>query len=245
MKFSDIANIRLAGQQISGTQHTSAGELLQWMGAMQAQDYAMATWAVGVRLTNTTLQHIESAINEGEILRTHLMRPTWHFVSSADIDWMLDLTSPQIKSSMKSRNKQLELTDALIAKSNRVISKVLEDGRHSTREELITALNKSKIPTDENRASHLFMCAELDKVICSGSLKSNKQTFALFDKRVKKRPALHREEAITKLAAKYFQSHCPATLQDFIWWSGLSAKDAKSGLENNKNGLISETTVVR
>lgn len=241
MKLSDISNIRLNSQQILNTQHSDVKEVVEWMGAIQAQDHAMAKWAIGVRLSKATDTQIESAINKGEILRTHLLRPTWHFVSADDIDWIIDLTSPQIKSLIKTRNLQLELTETVIAKSNKIIGKLLEDGRHSTRDELIVELNKAKIQTDNNRASHLFMCAELDKIICSGSTKGSKQTFALFEKRVKKRNTLKRDEALTKLAGKYFQSHSPATLQDFIWWSGLHAKDARIALENNKSALVSAT----
>lgn len=241
MNLTEVAKIRLKSQHIVGGKYKKVKDIVQWMCAMQAQDFAMAKWAIGVRLPGSTIKQIETSIDKAEIIRTHLLRPTWHFASAKDIYWLLELSSPQIWSSSKSRNKQLELTSSVIARSNEVMRKALAPDKHLTRDELIAELLKAKIQTDDNRASHLLLCAELDKIICSGSIKNNKQTFALFDKRVLQRNIFHREEAISKLAKNYFQSHSPATLQDFSWWSGLPAKEARLGLENIKSGLISET----
>src|SRR5436190_710808 len=116
MNLRDVANIRLSSQQITGTKFKTPVEIVSWMGAMQAQDYAMSKWAVGVRLPGSTDQLVENAINKGEIIRTHVLRPTWHLVSSADIYWMLELTAPQIKTAMKSRDKQLELSERVYTK---------------------------------------------------------------------------------------------------------------------------------
>ena len=155
MNLADIANIRLLSQQIAGTKCKSAKDIVAWMGAMQAQDYAMVKWAIGVRLPNATEQLIETAINNGEIIRTHLLRPTWHLVSADDIYWLLRLTAPQIKAALKSRHKELALSEAVFTKSNTIIEKALRGREHLTREELMAALAKAKIATDENRSSHL------------------------------------------------------------------------------------------
>ncbi len=241
MNLTDIANKRLKSQLIDNKKNKKAKDIVEWMCAMQAQDFSMAKWAIGVRLDDSTNTQIDTAINKGEILRTHLLRPTWHFVSAEDIYWIIELAAPQIKSLIRSRNNQLELTATVINKSNDVIEKALENEKQLTREVLIAELTKAKIRTDENRASHILLCAELDKIICSGGLQGNKQTYALFEKRVKQKNILNREEAVSILAKKYFNSRCPATLQDFIWWSGLSVKEARFGLENIKSDLRSET----
>jgi DNA glycosylase AlkZ-like len=241
MTLKDIANIRLSAQQIKVSKFNSAKKIVGYIGAMQAQDYSMAKWAVGIRFSNSTDKIITKAIDDGEIIRTHLLRPTWHFVSADDIYWMLELTSPQIKSSMKSRNRELELTEAIFKKSNKIITKALSGGKHLTREELKKELEKSKILTNKNRLAHLLMRAELDGIICSGRTKPKKQTYTLLPERVKSKKLLKREEALAKLANKYFSSHCPATIQDFIWWSGLSSKDSRNALESIKSKLISET----
>lgn len=242
MKLADIAHIRLFSQQISGTNFNTVKDIVGWMGAMQAQDYSMAKWAIGARLPGSTEETVEAAIDRGEILRTHLLRPTWHFVSADDIYWMLELTAPQIKARLKYRHKQLELTEKIVARSSSIIENALAGGRHLTREELITELEKAKIATDNSRMYHLMLRAELDGVVCSGAPGGKKQIYALLRERVPEQKTLNRDEALAKLAYKYFSSRCPATLQDFVWWSGLSVTQAKHALEMIKSNFVSEKT---
>jgi hypothetical protein len=231
MILTDISNLRLISQQIEGSKSRTVKELVGWMGAMQAQDYAMAKWAIGLRLPNTTDKLVETAVNHGEIIRTHLLRPTWHFVSANDLQWMLELTEPHIKASLKSRHNQLGLSDTIFRRSSSVIENALRGGKQLTREELLVELGKAKIVLDENRASHILARAELDGIVCSGATKNGKQTYALLDEWVPKTKPLNKEEALAKLARLYFISRCPATLQDFVWWSGLPANTAKQALE--------------
>lgn len=241
MNNRDIAAARLVNQQIESTKFKTSNEMVGWMGAMQAQDFYMAKWALGLRLPGSTDKTIQQSIDRNEIIRTHVLRPTWHFVSPEDICWMLELSSPQIKSSMKSNNKILGLTDSIFAKSNGLIERALSGNKHLTREELMAVLKKAKINTDSYRSAHLMMHAELDKIVCSGIINNKKQTYTLLNERVKSPKALHREEALATLAQRYFTSHCPATLQDFTWWSGLPAGDARHALESVKKNFISET----
>jgi hypothetical protein len=240
MTLRDIVNIRLTTQQIAATEFKTTNDIVSWMGVMQAQDYAMAKWAIGTRLPKSTEQSIETALDKGEIIRTHLLRPTWHFVSSADIYWMLELTAARIKILMRSNNNQLELTDIVFKKTNKLLEKALTGGKHLTRAELIPNFQKNKIATNENRLSHILLWAESDGIICSGARKDNKQTYVLLTDRVPEKITLPKEESLAKLAKKYFSSHCPATLQDFVWWSGLSISDAKDAIEMIKSDLIAE-----
>ncbi len=240
MTLSDIATLRLQSQQIAGTKLKSPKEIVAWMGAMQAQDYHMSKWAIGTRLPNFTDIEIEKAIDKGEIIRTHLLRPTWHLVSAEDIYWMLELTAPHVKSSVNSFNKMLELTDSIFSKSNRIIEKALSGGNHLTREEIMVLLEKAKISTHSFRSTHLMFHAELNGIVCNGARKGKNHTYALLAKRVPKQKKLSRDEALAKLAKRYFTSHCPATLNDFRWWSGLPAKDARNALEMVKKDFISE-----
>lgn len=210
------------------------------MGAIQAQDFAMAKWAIGVRLQGVLEKDVDHAIDRGDILRTHLIRPTWHFVAAEDINWLLDLTAPQIKAAQKARDRQLELTEVLYTKSNNVIEKALSTGRHLTRKELNAELEKANIATDQNRASHLLARAELEKIICSGISRNGKTTYALLSDRVKQARKLNHEEALRELAGRYFASRCPATMKDFIWWSGLPAAYARQALEQVKASFQSE-----
>jgi uncharacterized membrane protein (DUF2068 family) len=240
MNTTDISTLRLQNQQVAATKFKTANELVGWMGAMQAQDYNQAKWAIGVRLPHLTEDQIESAFNQGDILRTHLMRPTWHFVSPEDIYWLVGLSAKQIKSSMKTRNRQLELTEEVFKTSQEVIIKALEGNHHLTRDELSEFLNAAGISTKEQRLPHILMEAEIDRIICSGPLKGKKQTYALLEERVPNKIELTTDEALALLARKYFTSHGPATLADFTWWSGLPVSQARKAIALNDKNLHSE-----
>ena len=236
-----ISALRLINQQIISSKCNSAKSVVALMGAMQAQDSNMVKWAIGQRWPGSVVQQIDTAIDKGEILRTHLLRPTWHYVSPDDICWLLKLTAPRIKRAMKSRDKELGLTEQIYSKCNAIIEKELSHQGHLTRDELVQLLTASKIKTDENRASHIFMSAELEGIICSGKQKNKKQSFALLSERAPNPEILNHHEALARLAQRYFMSHGPATLQDFTWWSGLSVVEAKQALNSVQSSFVSET----
>lgn len=240
MTSNNISQLRLQNQQIGGTRFNSVKDLVYWMGAIQAQDYGMAKYAVGVRLKNATDQIIEDAITKGEIIRTHVLRPTWHFVSGQDIRWMLELTAKNLNRALSSNNKRLELDEKTFRKANTIIEKLLRDGKHQTRKELMAVLEKKGIKTNDLRAAHIMFRAETDLVVCNGIKRDKQFTYASFDERVPPTKRFSKEEAIAELAKRYFLSHGPATFHDFGWWSGLSIRDAKSGLEQIKSNLVCE-----
>jgi hypothetical protein len=242
MNKSDIATYRLINQQIVGTNYTTPGEIVHWLGAVQAQDYSMAKWAIGLRLPACTDQVIENIINSGDIIRTHILRPTWHFVSATDIRWMLQLTAPHIKRAASYMYRKLDLDDKVFAKANKVFIKSLQNGKQLTRQELTTALNKDSIITNPLRVAHIIFQAELDGILCNGAKRDKQLTYALLDERVPlSTKKLTRAEALAELANRYFSSHGPATLHDFAWWSGLPMADARLGLEQIKSAFIPET----
>lgn len=236
----NIAHQRIINQQIVIPDFKDACHLVSYMGAMQAQDFAMAKWAIGCRVPNTNAQQVEDAFNSGKILRTHLMRPTWHFAAAEDLHWILDLTVPQIKAVVKPRFVNWGFDDKILSEAFDVIQKSLSGGNHKTRKELQADLFQANITPDEGRLYHLMLWAELEKVVCSGRLKGKEQTYALLDEWVPCKKTFHREEALAMLAMRFFTSHAPATLADFIWWSGLKTTDARSGLELIKENLCHE-----
>jgi hypothetical protein len=242
MNISNIAQIRLVNQQIASTKLKTVKDLVGWMCAMQAQDYAMAKWAIGVRLPQLTENEIEQAFNKGDILRTHILRPTWHFITANNIYWMLNLTAPHIKASTQTRLKNLELDPATLLKSFDIIIKTLSGGKHFTREEIIKKVEQQGIIINNHRSSHIMFQAELEGIVCSGKMKGKNQTYALLEERVPKPPPMLREEALTQLARQYFISHCPATISDFVWWSGLTIREAKQAIELIKQEIVAETT---
>lgn len=240
MEHSEIAFRRLQNHQIIHSDCQAAEELVHWMGAMQAQDYEMSKWAIGVRLPGSTRKQIERAISDGSIIRTHLLRPTWHFVAAKDLRWILQVSTPRVRVALRSRQKQLGLTKDLIFKSNSVLEKALTDSTQMTRSELVCTLENSGFKNEDNLASHLLICAELDEVICSGPSDGKNYTYALFKDRIPSGEKLDLDEALAKLAGMYFRSHGPATLEDFIWWSGLTKTGAKKAVNLIKDNLHSD-----
>jgi hypothetical protein len=240
MQLTDISNLRLLNQQINAHKFSNARDIANWMGAVQSQDFSMSKWAFGIRLGNSTDKAIENEINNGQILRTHVLRPTLHLVSAENIRWLLKLTAPGIKSRLKSRHNELELTESLFKKCSTIIRNTLEGDMHLTREELFALLVKAKIRVENQRGYHILVRAELDGLVCSGIVKGGKQTYALLDERVPVTKDLTREESLKKIARIYFSSRGPAASQDFQWWSGLSASDSRNALEIVKPDLVSE-----
>ncbi len=241
MNASEILNLRLHNSGLTHSPFKSAADAVSHLGAVQAQDFASAKWALGLRIKNSTDQDIEKAFNEGTILRIHVMRPTWHFIVPEDIRWMLELTAPRVKKLLMHYNRKLELDDALFAKSNAAIVKALQGRTYLTRQELKTVLTSAGIDTNVQRLAHIIMWAELDGLICSGPRRGRQFTYALMDERVVKAKDLSREEALAKLALNYFTSHGPAQLKDFSWWSGLAVKDARLALDLIKSELKQAT----
>lgn len=230
MTQKDVAYLRLHNQHIIHSKLKTPKAVVAHLGAIQAQDYPMSKWAIGSRLKSATTADVQKAIDKGDIIRTHVLRPTWHIISAKDIYWMLELTKPQIMKLENPRLKQLGITPAIIKKSHRIFENLMSGGKHVTREELITALNNANIPTDEYRAAHIMHTAEMEALICSGADKDNKITYAWLPDRVPEKVTYSRDEALEKLASIYFKGHGPATLADFTWWSGLTITDAKKAL---------------
>lgn len=241
MILSDIPNIRLHDQQLAEAHFKSPQELVSYFGAIQAQDPDMCKWAIGARLPKCTLQMVNNALDKGDILRTHVMRPTWHLVSRHDIYWLIDLTAKQVMAAMKSNDKKLGLNEAIFTKSNKLIERALTGNKHLSREELFAGFDKEGIDTTDNRSSHLLMRAECEGIICSGITIGKQRTYTLLQELIPKPKPLTKDEALAKLAKTYFASRSPATLKDLEWWSGLSATEARHALEMIKSGLISET----
>ena len=202
------------------------------MGAVQAQDYAGAKWALSMRARDATDAAIERELDAGRILRTHVLRPTWHFVAPEDIRWMLALTGPRVARIMSYYNAALGLTPAVFRKSRAVIEAALAGGNHLTRAELKERLRRAGIDaTGTQRLARLVMQCELDAVICSGPRRGNQFTYALIDERAAPAPPLERDEALGELARRYFRTRSPATAADFAWWSGLTIADARRAID--------------
>lgn len=237
----DIAHRRLHSQRISNAPLRKARDVVEWLGAVQAQDYASAKWALGLRLQGATDDDINQAFADGTILRTHILRPTWHFVTPADIRWMLTLTSPRVHAANAFMYRELELDKTIFRRSNATLTKALRGGKQLTRDELRVALQRAGIATDDRlRLTYIMVFAELEGLVCSGARRGKQFTYALLDERAPPTKTLEREEALAELARRYFVSRGPATVQDFAKWSGLTVNDARRGLEEIKAQLRHE-----
>ena len=241
MKALDIVQTRLHNQRLGTEKFKSAEEVVGWMGAIQAQEYAMAKWGIAQRMTPVSDAVLEQAITDGTILRTHVLRPTWHFVLPADIRWMLKLTAPRIHALNAVMHRKMELDDRLFRRSNAILIKSLKSGKQLTRVEIRKALQTAGVEASDGiRFAYLLMHAELNGIICSGARRGKQFTYALLEERAPKTQELERDHALSELIRRYFSSRGPATLQDFAWWSGLAMKDAKRGIEICKSDFVCE-----
>jgi len=236
-----IVDIRPVNHQLSQTDCTTPRQIVAHFGIMQAQDFNSAKWAIGVRLDGCTDKTVNDAFDKGEIIRTHILRPTWHFVTPENIRWMLQLSAKRIMQSMKSRDLELGLTDEIYGTCYRIIEKALEKENHLSREELTTILHQAGMKLDSSQMYHVLTGAEAHGIVCSGALSGMIQTYALLEKRVPATKPITREESLAKLARIYFSGHGPATLYDFVWWSGLSMGEARQGLQSVQAEFFSET----
>lgn len=227
-----IAHRRLRNQHITTRGLRRPADVVTWFGAMQAQEYEPAKWALGLRMADGAANSdVQRAFDSGRILRTHVMRPTWHFVTPADIRWLLELTAPRIHRILSYYNRGLGLDPRTLTRGTAVIERALGGGTHLTRTELGDWLRRARVPVDAERLARVVMHAELEGVICSGRRREREFTYALIAERAPKARRMSRDEALATLGARFFRSHGPATIRDFAWWSGLTMADGKRATE--------------
>ncbi len=242
MNSIDLLHIRLYNQLLAGCNFTRPAEIVAWLGAMQSQNYEMAKWGIGIRLPGITNKQVEAATNAGEIIRTHILRPTWHFVAAEDIHWMHELTAPRLIPAYKSYARMRGVKEEFILKGLDVVASILEEHGHLTRQEIAEHLEARGIDTTGTQdAKDVLSRAELEGIICNGEVRGTKQTYALLHERVPKKYTLSKEESVERLARRYFTSHGPATLQDFLWWSNLTLTEIRKAMECIIHDFICET----
>ncbi len=240
MTCHDLIIFRLANQQLIEPRFTHPGELAAYLGAVQAQDYNGAKWSLGVRLPSGTERSIEQALVDREIVRTWAMRGTLFFVSPADVRWMVALVGKRVIDSIQGRYRQLELDERTLQRCNELIVRALQDSQELTRRDLLAMLEKNGISTKGLRALHILQRASLEGLVCQAAAIKNNPTHFLMDRLPPQPKALAYDEAIIELAKRYFASHGPATLKDFVWWLGIPLVEARMGLEAIQSQLTQE-----
>ena len=232
MNLADITRQRLANQHLVLQRFGKPSDVVAKLGAIQAQDYAGAKWAVAQRSRGAVDATVEQALIDGSIIRTHVLRPTWHFVAPADIRWLLALTAPRVKAAIAFQTRWLGLDKAAFRGSGRALTRALRGGKALTRAELSQVLAQAGLPVaGEQRMGNFLMHAELEGIVCSGARRGKQFTYVLLDERVPATVPVERDEALLRLTNIYFATRGPATPADFAWWSGLTVADAKKGID--------------
>jgi hypothetical protein len=225
-----IVRRRLAAQRLTGEPCADVAAAVAWSGVVQAQEHAEALWSLALRVGGGTSDGVQAACDCGEVLRTHVLRPTWHFVAAADLRWMLRLTGARLQAKGAGRYRELGLDADTFARMHEVCAATLADGEPRTRKELGAAHVAAGVDTTGQRLAHMLGHAELEGLIASGPRRGKQHTYLLLAGRVPAAPARSREADVADLAERYFVSHGPATLRDFAWWSGLTIADGKAGV---------------
>lgn len=238
MTTVEIPSQRLRNHHLIGEPLASPEAVVGWLGAIQAQEYGLAKWGVAQRSQGVNDAEMDRLLDEGNIIRTHVMRPTWHFVLPTDLRWLLRLTAPRVHALNAGRYRQLGLDDATLTHGHVLLGDALRGANRLIRAELAHVLREGGIATDGQRLAYLLMHAELEAVICSGGRRGKQFTYALFDERVPEGQEYDRDEALAELARRYYTSHGPATAHDFAWWSGLTVADARRGAGLVRSKLV-------
>jgi hypothetical protein len=238
---AEILRQRLENQALARTAFRKPEEVVGWFGAVQAQDYLGSLWALGLRTRDATEAGVEAAEARRAIVRTWPMRGTLHFVAAADVRWLTRLLAPRVLAQNAARIKrEVDVDAALIARCRGVVRRALEGGRRLERMALYQALEAKKITTGGSRGLHILGWLAMEGTLCLAGRSGKQHTFALLDEWIPKSTLLERDAALAELAARYFTSHGPATLRDFAWWAGITARDAQAAVDGAGRRLARE-----
>jgi Winged helix DNA-binding domain len=227
----DLAEKRMAAAGLAGPSWADAHDVVRRFGAVQSQEFGPALWSLRQRLSSGSEGALLAEFDAGTILRTHVLRPTWHFVLPADIRWLLTLTAPRVHAFNRYYYRKYELDDDVLARCRGLIERAVAARGPLTRAELAAVLRVGGIVADGLRLGLILMHAELEQLTCSGPRRGKQHTYALLDERVPESPATSVDEALAELTARYFASHGPATAKDFAWWSSLTMAQCRHGIE--------------
>lgn len=237
----DVARWRMRTLGLVGPGFASAVDVVAQLGAAQSQDLEVALWSIAQRVPGLTVADVRHVLDGGELLRTHVLRPTWHFVTPADIRWLLHLTGPRVHVQNGPYYRRFGLDDGALARAHELIRAALSTGEHLTRAQLAAHLAAGGIEAAGPALAHLIMHAELDALICSGRAVGRRQTYALLDERAPSSRDLGSDAALVELTRRYFTGHGPATVRDFRWWSSLTMEQIRAGLDVVGSELHGET----
>ena len=238
MDTSEILSLRLTNQQICDTRFRSPHDLVVWLGAVQAQDYASARWSVGLRLSHSTSADIEEAIRDREVVRTWVLRGTLHIVAAEDVRWMLRLMGPRITAKSAGVYRQAGLTDKVFEDGFLLLENALQGEKQLMRSQVVELWENAGITTNNQRGYLMLARAGLEGRICLGPMRDKQQTFVLLDEWIPHTKEFTREESLVEIGKRFFASHGPATIEDFMWWCGCTRSDARQTIDMLARRLI-------
>ena len=235
--------IRLLNQQLICQQFTNPTEVVSHLGALQAQDYRMMRWAVAMRTKRPSEEAFRKAYDSGEIIRMHLLRCTWQLITAQDYGWMLELCAPKSIATLNGwmKSNKISIPKDEVLSVQQIIEQTIGDKTNITKENIAESLVRNGMKMEDHRLSYHIRLAELSGLLVSGDLHPSKATYGLASQKIGVATSINRDEALALLTTKYFQSRSPATLEDFVWWSGLSASDCKRGILLLGNQLHTES----
>jgi hypothetical protein len=234
----DIARWRLRTQRLARPHAESADEAVGSLLAVQAENPSQAAWAVAARTRNADQADLAARLDDGTVVRTHVLRPTWHFARAEDIAWLLDLTGPRLQQVTRRVLRSMHgMDERSVSQALTAVISILDRQGHLTRTELAGELRQAGVDGSGHMVMMLVMHAELEGLICSGPVAGGEHTYALMDKRVPSPRRLGRDEALAEIALRYFTGHGPATERDLVYWASLTVTDVRAGLAHVRGKL--------
>ena len=238
MRERDIAAWRLASQWVTRP-GTDAKAVVGHLLAVQAENQRQSEWAVAARTVAPRADAVPDLLADGSVIRTHVMRPTWHYALAEDVGWLLDLTGPRLRSALVAGLVRQGVDGAIVARVSDVVCASLAEQPNQTRQDLRELVAATGLEIGGMQIAQLLAVVELDQLICSGVPRGGEHTYALFPERVPAPRRLDREEALAEIVVRYVSGHGPATVRDLAYWGTLGLTDLRRGLAAARDRLAS------
>ena len=230
MAVAAIGLRRLASQRVSAGRFEHAADVVRWLGALQAQDYHQAIWAIGSRMQAGTVAKVERAIDERQVVRTWLMRGTTHFAPPEDVRMLLAIVAPRLAAGVARRREQIGLDETDVARSAELLGHALSGDRRLSRPEVMGLLEDNGVATAGGHGYHILWRLAQGGLICLGPMQGRQQTFVLLDDWAPRGQASEPGDAVAELAGRFATSRGPVTAHDLARWAGIAVGDARRGL---------------
>ena len=197
-----IARWRLHTLRLAGATYPSAPAAVEGMLGVQAENYSQASWAVSCRTPGTPEAEFGRLFDDGAVLRTHVLRPTWHFVRPDDIAWLLELTGPRASKNLVQLQRAHDVGNDVLESATEAIADILSGGEHLTRDVIGERLRNRGLPAEGQVLGMMMFHAETALVTCSGATHRGAQTYAAFGDRAPDARRMSRDEALAEIVLR-------------------------------------------